>query len=103
MLPRVNSWASRGSYVTPVGSDGWGSKLRGLSATGPATKPLLVPAGGFELSDWVTTVGVVGLRFGEANSESTASFPRTSLNTIRWDVNLRRTLKVTITGDSSHD
>jgi hypothetical protein len=40
------------------------------------------------------TVDVVGLRFGEANTESTASFPRTSFATTWWDVKLRRTVKV---------
>jgi len=44
------------------------------------------------------TVGVVGLRFGEANTESTASFPRTSLRTSWRDVNPRRTVKVDADG-----
>jgi hypothetical protein len=94
ILPGLKGGASRGSYVTPVDSDGWESKVRGLSPTGSATKPLLVPVRGFELPDCLTTVGVVGLRFGEANTESTASFPRTSSCTTQWDVNLRRTVKV---------
>ena len=94
ILAALKGDASRGSYVTPVNSDGWESKVRGLSATGVATKPILVPARGFELPSCLPTVGVVGLHFGEANTESTASFPRTSTQTNRWDVNLRRTVKV---------
>lgn len=52
------------------------------------------PQVGFKVPDSFTTVGVVGSRFGEENTELTASFPRTSLNTMRWDVKLRLTAKV---------
>jgi len=46
ILPRLKSWASRGSCVTPVDSDGWESKVSGQSASGSATKQLLVPREG---------------------------------------------------------
>ena len=57
-------------------------------------KPLLVPAWGSELPDCLPTVGVVGLLFGEANTESTANFPRTSINTTSRGVNILYTVKV---------
>ena len=43
ILPTLKGGASRGSDVTPVDSDGWECKVRGPSATGAATKPILVP------------------------------------------------------------
>jgi hypothetical protein len=51
------------------------------STSGSATKPLLVPCEGFELPVCVLMVGVVGLLFDQANTESTASFPRTNPST----------------------
>ena len=131
ILAALKGDASRGSYVTPVNSDGWESKVCGLSATGSVvrkspifvmtrdcvsrttTKPLLVPARGFELPDCLPTVGVtktrrvlfahqkspisgdvVGLLFYEANTESTANFPRTFTQPTRWNVSLWYTVKV---------
>jgi len=94
ILATLKGDASRGSDVTPIDSEGWESKSCGLSATGAARKPLLAPARGFELPEWGTTVGVVGLRFAAAITESTASFLRTSTQPTRWDPNLRHTVKV---------
>jgi len=94
ILAVLNGDAFGGSCVTPVNSDGWKYHVCGHSAAGTAKKSLLVSTGGFELFDCFMTVGVVSLRFGEANTESTARLPRTSYTTTRWDVKLRRSIKV---------